>query len=97
MTKSIASLNFLSVGSGLRTMMGAWAVAAFLPLPVLALTDPARSADLSCLYLGLSNALLVTEAHRSWEQNGTTYSWSSETASIITAISVNVALFGGCL
>jgi hypothetical protein len=76
-------------------MMGMWAVAAFLPLPVLVATDPANSADVSCLYLGVINAWLVTEFHRSWGLPGSATSWRARMLAIITAISVNVALFVG--
>ena len=95
MTNSVPILATLSTGSRLRSMMGMWAVAAFLPLPVLALTDPDRSADLSCLYLAISNALLVTESHRSWGLPGSVSSWRARTRAIATVIFVNVALFIG--
>lgn len=73
--------------------MGIWGITAFLPLPILALTDPDRSADLSCLYLAISNALLATEAHRSWGLPGSVYLWRAKTLTITTVIFVNVALF----
>jgi hypothetical protein len=76
-------------------MMGMWAVAAFLPLPILVATDPANSADVSCLYLGVINAWLVTEFHRSWGLPGSATSWRARMLAIITAISVNVGLFVG--
>lgn len=89
------AVESLSPVSELRTMMGVWAVAAFLPLPALALTDPARSADLSCLYLGLSNALLATEFHRSWGPPSSVRSWLARTLVIAIAILGNVSLFIG--
>lgn len=73
--------------------MGMWTVAAFLPLPVLVAIDPARSADVSCLYLGVMNAWLVTEFHRSCGLPGSATSWRTRTLAITTAISVNVAIF----
>jgi hypothetical protein len=76
-------------------MLGTWAVAAFLPLPILVATDPANSADISCLYLGVINAWLVTEFHRSWGPPGSATSWRARMLAIITAMSVNVALFVG--
>lgn len=91
----MTALDSVSPGSGLRTMMGVWAFAAFLPLPALALTDPARSADLSCLYLALSNALLATEFHRSWGPPGSVDSWRARTLATIIAIFSNTALFIG--
>ena len=89
------TLDPLSPGSGLRTLMGVWAVAAFLPLPALVLTDPARGADLSCFYLGLSNGLLVIEFHRSWGPPGSLDSWHARTLATAIAIFGNVALFIG--
>ena len=91
----MTALDSVSPGSGLRTMMGVWAFAAFLPLPALALTDPARSADLSCLYLALSNALLATEFHRSWGPPGSVDLWRARTLATIIAIFSNTALFIG--
>lgn len=76
-------------------MLGPWAVAAILPLPILVATDPAHSAEVSCLYLGVINAWLVTEFHRSWGLPGSATSWRARMLVIITAISVNVALFVG--
>ncbi len=93
MTKSVPIHSQLSIASRLRSIMGIWGITAFLPLPILALTDPDRSADLSCLYLAISNALLVTEAHRSWGLPGTVYSWRARTLTITTVTFVNVALF----
>ena len=87
------TLDSVSPRSGLRTMMGVWAVGAFLPLPALALTDPARSADLACLYLGISNALLATEFHRSWGLPRSVHSWRDRTLAITIAILSNAALF----
>jgi hypothetical protein len=76
-------------------MLGMWAVAALLPLPILVATDPASSAEISCLYLGVINAWLVTEFHRSWGLPGSASSWRARMLAITTAISVNVALFVG--
>jgi hypothetical protein len=95
MTNSIPAPVQLSIVGGLRSMMGMWAVAAFLPLPILVATDPANSAVVSCLYLGVINAWLVTEFHRSWGLPASASSWRARMWAIITAISVNVALFVG--
>lgn len=89
------TLDSLSPGSGLRALMGVWGVAAVLPLPALILTDPARGAELSCLYLGLSNGLLATEFYRSWGPPGSVYSWRARTLATTIAILSNVALFIG--
>jgi hypothetical protein len=74
-------------------MMGMWGIAAFLPLPILVATDPASSAEIACCYLGIVNAWLVCEFHRSWGLPGSIGSWRVRMSTIITAISVNVALF----
>jgi len=76
-------------------MLGMWAVAAFLPLPILVSTDPAGSADISCLYLGVISAWLVTEFHRAWGFPGSAASWRARMLAITATISVNVALFVG--
>ncbi len=93
MTNCIPTAVQLPVGGELRSMLGLWAVAAFLPLPILVATDPANSADVSCLYLGVINAWLVTEFRRSWGLPESPASWRARTLAIMTAISVNVALF----
>jgi hypothetical protein len=64
-----------------------------MPLPVLVATDPGNSAFIACLYLGVMNAWLVTEFHRSWGLPGSAAAWRARGLAIITAISVNVALF----
>lgn len=74
-------------------MMVTWAVAAFLPLPVLVVVDGANRADVSCLYLGASNAWLVSEFHRSCGLPDSFASWRARTLAILTAIAVNVTLF----
>jgi hypothetical protein len=95
MTTSISEPVQPSASGGLRSMMGMWAVAAFLPLPVLVTMDPVRSADVSCVYLGIINAWLVTEFHRAWGLPGSAALWRARMLAITTAISVNVALFVG--
>ena len=76
-------------------MMEMWAFSAFLPLPVLVAIDPVRSADISCIYLGIINAWLVAEYHRAWGVPDSAASWRVRLLAITTAISVNVALFVG--
>jgi hypothetical protein len=95
MTNSMPAPVQLSTLDGLRSMMGMWAVAAFLPLPILVATDPANSAVVSCLYLGVINAWLVTEFHRAWGLPGSATAWRARMLAVVTAISVNVALFVG--
>ena len=95
MTNSISAPVPLSPAGELRSQLGKWAVAAFLPLPILAVTDPANSGVLSCLYLGVSNAWLVAELHRAWGLPESATSWRAWTGTILTAISVNVAMFIG--
>lgn len=95
MTDYILTPVRVCIVGGLRSMLGMWAVAAFLPLPILAVTDPATSAELSCLYLGVINAWLVTEFYRAWGQPASARAWWARMLAIITAVSVNVALFIG--
>ena len=76
-------------------MMEMWAFAAFLPLPVLVAIDPVRNADISCIYLGIINAWLVTEYHRAWGLPDSAASWRVRLLVITTAIAVNAALFVG--
>ena len=84
-----------SAAGRLRSMMEMWAFAAFLPLPVLVAIDPDNSADISCIYLGVINAWLVTEYHRAWGLPDSAASWRARLIAITTSISVNVALFIG--
>ena len=73
--------------------MTPWAVAAFLPLPVLVAIDPARSGDVGCLYLGLANAWLVAEFHRSRGLPRTAAAWRGRMLAVAVAVAVNVSLF----
>jgi hypothetical protein len=75
--------------------MGAWAVAAILPLPGLVAIDPARSADISCIYLGIINAWLVTEFYRSSGPPESSASWRRRMLAMVAAVSTNVVLFIG--
>ena len=79
----------------LRPMLATWAVAALLPLPVLVAIDPARSADISCLYLGVANAWFVAEFHRCWGLPGSPASWRARMLAVTLAVLVNVTLFVG--
>jgi hypothetical protein len=62
---------------------------------ILVATDPDSSGDVSCIYLGVINAWLVTEFHRSWGPPESPISWRVRTLAITTAVLVNVALFVG--
>src|SRR5687767_12466179 len=74
-------------------MLTAWSVAAFLPLPVLVAIDPAKSGDVACLCLGLANAWLVAEFHRSRGLTRTRAAWGARMLAITVAVAVNVGLF----
>ena len=74
-------------------MAATWAVAAVLPLPVLAASDPADSGDISCLYLGLASGWLVVEFYRSGGLPRSSAWWRARTSAVVTAVAVNVALF----
>lgn len=79
----------------LRSILEMWAFAAFLPLPILVAIDPVRSADISCIYLGVINAWLVTEYHRCWGLPDSVASWRVRLLVITIPISINGALFLG--
>ncbi len=70
-------------------------MAAILPLPVLVAIDPAISADIACLYLGLACAWLATEFHRSFGVPDSSETWRARMLALITAVGMNVALFVG--
>jgi hypothetical protein len=95
MRNSSPKLVGLSTIGRLRSMMEMWCFAGFLPLPVLVAIDPARSADISCVYLGVINAWLVAELYRAWGLPESAASWCARMVATIIAISVNVALFIG--
>lgn len=82
-----------SIASELRSMQSPWAFAAFMPLPVLVAMDPANSAMISCLYLGIINAWLVTEFNRSCGLPLTLAAWNTRLVAVMTAVFVNTALF----
>ena len=82
-----------NTASELRSMLATWGFAAFMPLPVLVAMDPANSAMIACLYLGVINAWLVTEFHRSFGLPQTSSAWNARTLAVLGAVSVNTALF----
>lgn len=77
----------------LRAVAMPWAVAALLPLPVLVATDPAASGDVSCLYLGMASAWLVTEFGRALGRPESLDAWRTRMLAIALAVATNVALF----
>lgn len=79
-----------SITSELRTMMPVWAIAAFLPLPVLVTST---NADVSCLYLGIMNAWLVAEFHRTCGLPITVSSWHIRALTTCLAVFANALLF----
>lgn len=84
-----------SVWNQLRALTGTWAVAAFLPLPILMATDAGSSVDVSCLYLGVINAWLATEFHRAWGPPESAADWRIRMQAVAIAVFVNVVLFVG--
>src|SRR5688500_6343297 len=82
-----------SAANELHAMAVTWAVAAILPLPIVAVTGPAGSGDVSCLYLGLASGWLVVEFHRSGRLPESSAAWRARTLAVVTAVAVNVALF----
>ena len=95
MIDSLSKTPKPSVASMLRSMMETWAFAAFLPLPALVAIDPAHSADIACIYLGVINAWLVAEYHRVWGTPGSVACWWARARALAVTIGVNVAVFVG--
>jgi hypothetical protein len=83
--------------AALRSHGMAWAAAALLPIPSLLIVDPASSADVSLLYLGLSCAWLATEILRARVTRVTgamdLADWNAGLLAVILSIAVNVGLF----
>jgi len=96
MQSSIDQINRPSPTNELRLMAMTWGVAAVLPIPVLVATNPATSADISCLYLGLAGAWLLTEFHRSIGLPESPEAWRARTLATTIAVVTNVALFVAC-
>jgi hypothetical protein len=78
-----------------RALMATWGVSAVLPLPALVAIDPAISADIACLYLGLACAWMATEFHRTFGVPGSPAAWRARMLALSTVVGVNVALFVG--
>lgn len=93
MKSSLANKFGTSCGNELREMALTWAVAAAIPLPVLVAINPATSAAVACLYLGLASAWLVTEFQRCLGMPQAVRAWRSRALAITTATLGNVALF----
>ena len=95
MSNTLPAPAHLPMARELRLMMPMWSVAAFLPLPVLVAIDPSRSAPVSCLYLGVINAWLVTQCWQAWGLPESSASWRSRILAVTVAVLANVALFVG--
>lgn len=89
----VAGPSDSSTAVELRTLATTWAVAAGLPLPVLVATNPAASAGVACLYLGLASAWLVAEFHRRCGLPESPRAWRVRAGSTGLALAANVALF----
>jgi hypothetical protein len=82
-----------SAAKYLGAMAMTWAVAGLLPLPILVASDPAGSADIACLYLGLGCAWLVTEIYRFGGLPASRGAWRAKTLAISVAVATNTAIF----
>lgn len=87
------NLSVRSAANALRSTAMTWAVALILPLPILVASDPASSADMSCLYLGLSCAWLATEIYRSGRVPESREAWAGKILAIFLAVGTNVGVF----
>src|SRR4051794_28389954 len=67
--------------------------AAFLPLPLLLIVDPATNADVSCVYLGLACAWLASEIVRAGGAPATRPQWCATMLTIAFAALGNATLF----
>jgi hypothetical protein len=70
-----------------------WMVALMLPLPILVAVDPATSADLACLYLGLACAWLATQIYGSRDVPESRGEWAAKIVAICLAVATNVVVF----
>jgi len=91
-TSPITTSEQSAVGE-LRSMLLTSVVAAALPLPLLVATNVAKSADISCVYLGLATAWLVIEFYRSIGIPDSLNAWRIRMLAIATAVLCNVTLF----
>src|SRR5262245_20343127 len=84
-----------SIFSALRAHAATWVVTGLLPLPILAATDPADSAVISCVYLGGSCGWLAMEIDRGGGVPGSIREWRVKMLAIFCAIAANVLIFIG--
>ena len=77
----------------LRTLATTWTAAALLPIPVLLVSDPARSVEISCVYLGLASAWLATEILRFGGYPESRGTWLTKMMAIWVALTANATLF----
>jgi hypothetical protein len=71
----------------------AWAGAALLPVPAVAVTNPVNGTDVGCLYLGVSCAWLATEIFRRGGLPVTAREWRTKVCAVWIAVVPVVALF----
>jgi len=70
-----------------------WTITALLPLPILIVTDPASSVDLSCVYLGLGCAWITTHLYRTDGLPRSLSEWRTRMLAIALAVTANTAAF----
>jgi hypothetical protein len=77
----------------LRATAIPWAAAAILPLPALVAIDPAKGADVACLYLGLATAWWVTELYPHDGYPDSSRAWRAKALASAIGAAAHVALF----
>ena len=91
MQDTVSNPFTLSTAGRLRSMMEVWAFTAILPLPI----EAAQGAEIGCIYLGIFNAWLVTEYHRTRGAPVSVACWWARARVITVTVSANLALYVG--
>jgi hypothetical protein len=95
-TPCTESSTFRSAAAALRAHVSTWVVTALLPLPILVTIDPASSAMIACVYLGLGCAWLAMEIYRAGGLPTSRRGWAGKQLAICLAVAANVVAFVAC-